>query len=258
MKTGRMSIAERKVILDSAGTMTAQAIADKLGRDVAPVLRYMEKEGLSENKKKNYEVQAEYEIKERPYWRDLQAQFSPDELELFLYYWKQIVAQFRKDILATEELQIIDTIKLEVLMTRCLRNQADMSQSILDMEARLRGIEDPEQRFQLEREIVSLKATRESLTREYKELLKHKTELFKNLKGTRDQRVKSLEGSKKTFSSLVSQLMSDVEFYEECGREMELMRLAAEAEKKRLADYHTFDDKMLDQPLLTPDTVYET
>ena len=36
---------------------------------------------------------------------------------------------------------------------------------------------------------------------------------------------------------------------------MEKMRLAMEKEKGRLSDYHKYEDGLIDQPFLTPETV---
>ena len=69
------------------------------------------RKGKSYNRHESLTVQAEYDIKSRPYWKELKHQFSDEELELFLYHWKQIIAQFRKDVLATEELQIVDDLR---------------------------------------------------------------------------------------------------------------------------------------------------
>ena len=49
--------------------------------------------------------------------------------------------------------------------------------------------------------------------------------------------------------------MTNPEIRKEFGTEMEKMRLAMEQEQKRLSDYHTYEDKGVDQPFLTPDTV---
>jgi hypothetical protein len=38
------------------------------------------------------------------------------------------------------------------------------------------------------------------------------------------------------------------------GIEMEKMRLAMEKEKERLSAFHKYDDGIIDQPFLTPDT----
>ena len=39
--------------------------------------------------------------------------------------------------------------------------------------------------------------------------------------------------------------------------EMEKMRLAAEKEKERLSDYVQYEDGIVDQPFLTPETLKE-
>jgi hypothetical protein len=46
------------------------------------------------------------------YWREIQKQFDENEQELFLYHWSRIISQFRDDVLPTEELQVIDAIKI--------------------------------------------------------------------------------------------------------------------------------------------------
>ena len=38
------------------------------------------------------------------------------------------------------------------------------------------------------------------------------------------------------------------------GTEMEKMRLAMDKQKERLSEYHKFQDDIVDQPFLTPDT----
>ena len=41
------------------------------------------------------------------------------------------------------------------------------------------------------------------------------------------------------------------------GTEMEKMRLAMDKQKERLSEYHKFQDDIVDQPFLTPDTAKE-
>ena len=42
-----------------------------------------------------------------------------------------------------------------------------------------------------------------------------------------------------------------------CCMEMEKMRLSMEKEKVRLSEYHKYEDGVVDQPFLTPDSVLE-
>ena len=262
MKIGRLSKADWDYIEANSEKLSPEKIAENLGRTVESVEKYLKKLGKSFNKHEAFAVQAEYDIKSRPYWKELKAQFSEDELELFLYHWKQIIAQFRKDVLATEELQIVDTIKLEVLMNRALREQQESMERVrvleaeIDLErARDSDQQDKEMIFNMERQIASLRAAKESLSREFKDLQTKKASMYKDLKATREQRIEKLESNKQTLSSLVNKILRTPEFYEQEGKALEKMRLAMEKEKERLSDYHTYADGTIDQPFLTPETI---
>lgn len=262
MKIGRLSKADWDYIEANCEKLSPEKIAENLGRTVESVEKYLKKLGKSFNKHEAFAVQAEYDIKSRPYWKELKAQFSEDELELFLYHWKQIIAQFRKDVLATEELQIVDTIKLEVLMNRALREQQESMERVrvleaeIDLErARDSDQQDKEMIFNMERQIASLRAAKESLSREFKDLQTKKASMYKDLKATREQRIEKLESNKQTLSSLVNKILRNPEFYEQEGKALEKMRLAMEKEKERLSDYHTYADGTIDQPFLTPETI---
>ena len=262
MKIGRLSKSDWDYIDANAENLSPEKIAENLGRTVESVEKYLKKLGKSFNKHEAFAVQAEYDIKSRPYWKELKAQFSDDELELFLYHWKQIIAQFRKDVLATEELQIVDTIKLEVLMNRALREQQESMERVraLDAEIELEKARDSDQQdkemiFNLERQIASLRAAKESLSREFKDLQTKKASMYKDLKATREQRIEKLESNKQTLSSLVNKILRNPEFYEQEGKALEKMRLAMEKEKERLSDYHEYADGTVDQPFLTPETI---
>lgn len=264
MKTGRLSKQEWDFIERNADKLSPELIAKQLERDIEPVLRYLRKIGKGANQSKNLIVQAEYDLKARPYWREIKQQFSEDELELFLYHWKQIVAQFRKDVLPTEELQIVDTIKLEVLMNRTLREQQETMTRVRELEAELEVFrrlphpeQDREQIFSHERAIASFRAAKQALGVEYEKLQTKKAALYKDLKATRAERIHKIENSKTTLSGLIDRILKDPEFYETEGKNIERMRLAMEYEKKRLGDYHEYEDGIVDQPLLTPENVID-
>ena len=147
-------------------------------------------------------------------------------------------------------------------MNRALREQNQSAERIrvLEGEIELEKTRDSDQQdkemiFNLERHIASLRAAKESLSREFKDLQTKKAGLYKDLKATREQRVQKLENNKQTLASLVNKILRDPDFYENEGKALEKMRLAMEKEKERLSDYHTYDDGTIDMPFLTPDTV---
>ena len=261
MKKGRLSKEEMRFISISIDSMTVDDIAKKLDRDIESIDNFIKrklKKGLS------IEEEVAYELEDRPYWTELQSQFTYDELELFKYHWTRIIAQFKDDVFPTEELQVVDVIKLEILMNRCLKSNKDNLNEMNTIEKLIRDERalDKDQRDQdylmnMERQMAALRASQESLNRDYRELQSKKAAILREMKGTREQRIKRLEDSKQSFTSWVAMLMQDPETLKRYGIEMEKMRLAMQKESERLSAFHKYEDGQVDQPFLTPDTVRE-
>jgi len=70
------------------------------------------------------------EFKNTPAWKEIVSQFDSKEIELFLYHWEKIMNQFKDDVLDTEAMQIVDMVKLEVLMNRLLTKQESTKRGI--------------------------------------------------------------------------------------------------------------------------------
>lgn len=261
MRKGRISKEEERFISRNAESMTLEDIAKALDRDVDSVEQFMKrklKHGLS------LEEEAAFSLEDRPYWIELQSQFTSEELELFKYHWSRIIAQFKDDVFPTEELQVIDVIKLELLMNRCLKGNKDNIQQISTYETMVKDErskdkddQDLDYIINLERQIASLRASQESLNRDYRELQTKKASMLREMKGTREQRIKRLEDSKQSFISWVANMMQDPETMKQYGIEMEKMKMAMLKEKERLSAFHKYEDGLVDQPFLTPDTVQE-
>ena len=259
MKTGRISKDEERTITRLINSMTVEDIASELDRNVTSVENFIKRKlkvGLSKIEA------AAYSLEDRPYWRELESQFTTDELELFKYHWARIISQFKDDVFPTEELQVVDVIKLEILMNRCLKCNKDNIEQIntydhmvRDERSRDKDQQDHDYIINLERQIASLRASQESLNRDYRELQAKKGSMLKEMKGTREQRIKRLEDSKQSFTSWVASMMQDPERMKQYGIEMEKMRSAMSNEKERLGNFHQYDDGTVDQPFLTPDTV---
>ena len=183
---------------------------------------------------------------------------------MFQFHFKKMWSQFKDDVFHTEEMQIIDTIKLEILMNRILKSQHENQQEIMANErivqnekARDKDQRDVDLIMNIERQIAILRASQETLSKDYKDLQARKATMLKDLKGTREQRIKAIEDSKMTFASLVKKLATDPQYRNDVGVEMEKMRLAMEIEKERLSDYVQYEDGIVDQPFLTPETLKE-
>jgi len=261
MKKGRFSKEEIEFIEAQAEVLSPDSIAQQLDRDPVSVKKWIQENiGFSTKQKKEAEVANE--LKNKEYYREIKNQFRDDEIEVFQFHFKKMWSQFRDDVFHTEEMQIIDTIKLEILMNRVLKAQKDSQDQILEYQRMIQQEKQlaPDQRdnelvFDLERQVAVYKASLETLSKDYKDLQDRKARMLKDLKGTREQRIKAIEDSKQTFGSLVKQIATDSEFRKKMGIDMEKMRLAMENEKVRLSEYHTYEDNAVDQPFLTPETI---
>ena len=256
---GRISRDEGRTISKLIDSMTIEDIAKQLNRSIDSVEEYIKRKlkiGLSK-----VEIAA-YSLEDRPYWIELEGQFTQSELELFKYHWSRIISQFKDDVFPTEELQVVDVIKLELLMNRCLKgNKENIEQintydhMVREERSRDKDQQDMDYIINLERQVASLRASQESLNRDYRELQAKKGAMLKEMKGTREQRIKRLEDSKQSFTSWVASMMQDPDLMKQYGIEMEKMKMAMNMEQERLAQLHEYDDGTIDQPFLTPDTV---
>jgi hypothetical protein len=203
-------------------------------------------------------------------WKRLRDEFSPDELNYFEESYLKLMAQFRDDVQASEETQIFDCIKLQLLMSRNLVERRKARERFMDLEIQKEELvkgygsekktkEDPDGRqklMMLESDITQAKVMEQTRTGEYVKLQERHDAILKTLKATRDQRIREIESSKQSFVGLVKELMRKGPREHE-GRQMELVRLAVEKEAKRLGSPHTYADGNVDRPILSPDTVGE-
>lgn len=263
-KRGPWSAKEKEFIKEFAPVLSAKDIANKLKRNSDAVEKYMRENGLLKTAHKTTVFEIENDITRSPHWPTIQKQFTKEEQETFIYNWNNTIKQFKDDVLHTEELQIIDSIKIEIMMNRLLIQEKDVLDSIQNMQV-LIDVEkklEPEDRdktliLDYERQISFLRASQESIGKEYRELLQKKSLLFKEMKATREARIKYLESNKDSLTGWVRQILSDRELRRELGIEMEKMRLAMEVEYEKLSEWHIYGDGVGDQPLLTPENVKE-
>jgi hypothetical protein len=259
-KSGPWSKAEKHFIAEKCSTMTAQDIASTLKRNADVVSNY-----ILENHASSFMEtarSAEYDIKKSPVWKDLEKQFSKEELNMFLFHWGRIISQFRDDVYPTEEMQVIDTIKLEILMNRCLSQQQKCMDQIKSLETllvaeRSEEVKNVAEIGNMERQIGILRAAQESLNSDFKDMLNRKNGILREMKGTREARIKHLESNKNNFLSVIRRIVEDKPFRVRLGIDLEKHRLATEVEYRRLSDYYEFEDGTVDQPLLTPDNVLD-
>ena len=261
MRTGRLSNEEKLYIEENAAKLTASQMAKKLTREIETISKYLVKIGKSADTKQNLFENAEVNLKDTPYWVELQQQFSQTELTIFIHHYKEICAQFKNDITKTERMSIIDVSKLEILLSRNLIAQQQLSELVYGLENEIKQLQednaDKETIYGLQRQLPIYLQSRQTLASEYKELFNKKESTLKILKGTRDQRFSKIEQSNATFGGLLQRLLKDPDFSEQCSLELSRMQEAIKKERERFADYHTFSDGMVDRVIISQETVTE-
>lgn len=261
-KRGPWSRQDKEFIRDSAGKISPQEIAETLGRNVKAIEKYMREEGFMKYyvTKKIEDNKSFANLSRTPYWNNLVKQFTAEELETFQYHWQNITKQFNDDIFHTEELQIVDVIKFEILMNRILDKESKINQEIEEMSSmlekeRLKKQKDIELIKFYSVQVESLYRAVQDIQKEYSKLHDSKTKILSALKATREQRIKQIESSKENYVDWVKQLIKDPERRKKFGIYMEKNRVAAEVEYQRLSELHTYSDGMVDQPILNGDNV---
>ena len=93
-----------------------------------------------------------------------------------------------------------------------------------------------------------------SYTNEYTKLLSEQQKISKDLKATREQRIKRIEDGKSSWTGLL-RMLEDEEIREIEGRQMEILSMSTDVNKEGLMDYHQYNDKAVDIPFLTPEAI---
>lgn len=256
-KGGGFTNTEKEFIDNNHQVMNIKDIAKHLHRSENGIRKYIvRKFGSSFVPIKSLE----YDIMQSPIWEDLKKQFSSDELDLFMHHWNRIINQFKDDVYPTEQMQVVDTIKLEILMNRALVEQQKCVTEIKKNERRLmdeRTKEDKDEVLiiNIERQIAALRAAQESLHSDYRDMLQRKGGILKEMKATRDSRIKNIESFKHSFSGWMIKILDSPQLRRELGTYVEKMRLSSEMELKRLSEFHVYSDGVIDIPILSSTTL---
>jgi len=169
--------------------------------------------------------------------------------------------QFREDVLPAEELQIKQFITIDILINRSMKErkrhiaETEKLQRLVDAEYEKPDDQrDVPRLANLETQLSFARNSIANYTNEYTKLLGEQQKISKDLKATREQRIKRIEDGKSSWVGLI-RMLEDEDVREKEGREMEIIRLATDKARENLMSYHEFQDGKLDIPLLTPESV---
>jgi hypothetical protein len=262
-KRGALSTTEMEFITKSAPIMTAAEIGVALGRNPDPIKKYIKAQNLKSKEVSDHEymyLTFLNKLRTQPYYKYVVEQLTEDELNYFEDSWIKLVSQFKDDILYSEEMQIKQWIMIEISINRVQMERKKCATEIEEIEEaiaqeREKGDErNSAEILNMEHKMSYTKAAIGAYSGEYTKLLDKAKEIQRELKMARADRVKKFEDPKSNFATMM-QMLDEREHRIKWGDDIELSKLAGDKAAAELAEYHTYVDGSIDQPLLTPDTV---
>ena len=261
-KRGKLSVDEMDFIRQNCFDLSIEEIANNLNRTTAPVQKFIDKENLKMRNMTDDEHLL-VELRGRYYYQELRKQFNDAELIFFEHQWIDNFRQFSEDVTHTEEMEILEVIRTEVLINRGMEDRQEVMQNI---ERLNKLIDDEMEKPSAMQDTVALASfqtqlgaaisSKSAYINEHEKLLTKKERLLKDLKGTREQRKRNADDAKTNFSSWLRQL-DDKDLRKKEGFDMEVHRVAAEKALDKLSEYHEYEDGVVDQPILNADTLIE-
>jgi hypothetical protein len=266
-KRGKLSIDEENYIRENVSDLSIEQIAEAINRTVKPVERYIIENNLgvstlTEQANNNTLL---IKLHSKTFWQEIERQFdeTTGELEYFENTWIGLVKQFREDVLPAEELQIKQFITIDILINRSMKErkrhiqETERLQREVEQEYKLpEDVRDIPKLANLETQLSFARNSIANYTNEYTKLLNEQQKISKDLKATREQRIKRIEDGKSSWVGLI-RMLEDEEIREKEGREMEIMNMATQKTKTELRELFTYADDNVDNPLLNCDTMLE-
>ena len=259
-KRGKLSNGEMNYIRQNCFDLSAEEIARHLNRTSVPIQKFIDKENLKARNMTDDEHLLVH-LRGRYYYKELKKQMNGPEIIFFEHQWIDYFKQFGEDVTHTEEMQILEVIRTEVLINRGMEDRQEVMTNIerlnklIDDEIdKPTPMQDTQALASFQTQLGAAYASKSAYINEHEKLLTKKERLLKDLKGTREQRKRNTEDAKTNFSAWLKQL-DDIEVRKREGMDMEIHKLAADKAVESLAEYHKYEDGIVDQPFLNADTV---
>jgi hypothetical protein len=271
LKTGPLSSDEQEFIRSNFRIISIDEMAERLKRKVNSVEKFCIKNNFKYTRlSKNFndindspEVAVlKQKLRNKTYYTEIRSQLSQDELKYFEDRWVEIVMQFNEDILPTEEMQIKQMLTLDILMNRLMKEQKKYTDDITVLEVTLQSYYSDKGMLSdnvnlisgYEEQLANARNSLGSYNQQYKILLEKFRDIMASLKGTREQRIKVIEESKKNWTGLLKYLEEeDNKLY--TGKHMELMKDLTNKTREEYFQYHEYADQSVCPPIMTPESV---
>ena len=263
-KTGRFGKDKNQKIRDLvAQGMSTQEIAKEVNRTVQAINNFITRDsrvGLTGEEIASLE-RVQQSLYTNAFWRDVKEQLTDNEARYFEDIWcEMLLKQFREDLLPAEQLQLKNVIILNILMDRSMKDRRECiedrekAKRQLNTEIRKGNDGDSDLIMSLEQQIEMLKSNLPTYTADHTKLFQQLQNAEKNLKTTRDQRLKKIDDAKTSWTGFIRSL-EDEEQRRKVGTNAEMFRVAADRATEKLGEYHTYVDGQVDKPLFNAETV---
>ena len=262
MKTGRLSKDEISYIDSNLDALTDKEIAHKLDRSTEAIIQ---RRAVSVQENVNTELQTYIaQLHSKHFWSTIKRSLLPNEIETFQNSWAALYSQFfHQGVTATDEIMMKDVIIEDILLHRALEQKKNILEEIkenekLIAEERDKDMEDRDTDFMTNalRTVVQLRGTSEAYTKEINEIKKTKDGKFKDLKATRNERLKTVEESGKNIFALIK-LLDEQKMRETEGRMTGLVYKASKTKEGQMKQEMVFADGEVDKVWLTPEAELE-
>lgn len=263
-KRGQLSLSEQEYIRNSVHTTPIEDIAKKLNRSTKPITKFIEQNNLLDNNVDRVDTEIlSIKLRSKAFWPEVCKQFDKEsgELEYFELTWLNLIKQFREDVLPAEELQIKQFITIDILINRSMKErkrhiaETEKLQKQVDFEYEMpESDRDTAKLANLETQLSFARNSIASYTNEYTKLLSEQQKISKDLKATREQRIKRIEDGKSSWTGLIRMLEDEV-IREKEGRQLEILKIATQKFKDNLQTLHEYQDHEFDTPILNEETV---
>lgn len=265
-KTGRLSKLDEERMAQWADKYDVVEIARRLDRKIETV-----QEWLNLNKKVEretpvgFKIAIRQELRETLAWKSLQKEFTKEEIARFEESYLEWMRQFKDDVLASEENQIFDYVKVDILLSRALQRQnrtraeiEDRRDDIKKMKLKYGDIDSMDKDTRdtivaLQNRVQFLEGAEQSHVNELEKLLKQKGNLAESLKATRDQRINEVDRGSKFIDMIKYFQRRDNQ--EKESKHMALLKRGTEKEFNRLTTPHQYVDGQVDLPILSAESL---
>lgn len=256
-----LSIVNRQYIEKYYLEKSPRIIAAYLEKDVAVITAYIDKNLMSARILNSDNYRQSAQLRALPEWYVFNKAFTPDEMIIFEQTYLEYQEQFSDDILATEREQVLQSIKLKLLMQR---NEISQANSGRDIERIQRDLDDEYDKSPGDRDIDKInilidqvngiKSAINASRKDYMDLLKAHRDIYDKLKATRAQRIDEISNANTNFIGMIKELEKKTN-REKQATYMELGKQALHKKLNHLSQLHTYKNGDVDIPVLNADNV---